>query len=74
MGGTANDLRSYLKLLEDKEKQYLDIYKAKVTDSTKLEQQWNAGDWWLTATEAKENGFISEVRGGKAKIALPLPP
>lgn len=65
--GTANDLRSYLKLLEDKEKQYLDIYKVKVSDGAKLEQQWNAGDWWMTATEAKENGFISEVRG-KAKI------
>lgn len=66
--GTANDIRSYLKLIEDKEKQYLDIYKAKVTDSAKLETQWNAGDWWLTAKEAKENGFISDVKG-KAKIS-----
>lgn len=65
--GTANSLRSYLKLLEDKETQYLNLYKTKVTDSAKLEQQWNAGDWWLTAAEAKENGFITEVRG-KARI------
>lgn len=65
VSGTANDLRSYLKLLEDKEKQYLDIYKAKVIDSAKLEHQWNAGDWWMTAAEAKENGFISDVKGKK---------
>jgi len=61
--GTANDLRSYLQLLEAKENQYLDIYKAKATDVAKLEQQWNTGDWWMTATEAKENGFISGIKG-----------
>jgi ATP-dependent protease ClpP protease subunit len=65
--GTANDLRSYLKLLENIETQYLAVYKAKATDAAELIKQWDAGDWWMTAKEAKQNGFITTVKG-KAKI------
>jgi ATP-dependent protease ClpP protease subunit len=65
--GTANELRSYLKLLEDIESQYLVIYKSKATDAATLTKQWEAGYWWLTAKEAKDAGFITAVKG-KAKI------
>jgi ATP-dependent protease ClpP protease subunit len=65
--GTANEIASYLKLIRDIESQYFNTYKEKATDSTILETQWNAGDWWMTAQEAKDNGFIVSIKE-KAKI------
>lgn len=61
--GTANEIRSHLKLLEDKETQYFDIYTARATDKEEFEKQWKSGDWWMTAKEALKNGFIAEVKG-----------
>ncbi|MDU1892750.1 MAG: ATP-dependent Clp protease proteolytic subunit [Dysgonomonas sp.] len=66
-GGTANKIESYLKLLKNIESQYLDLYTTKATNKAELTKQWEAGDWWLTAKEAKENGFITSVQK-KAKI------
>lgn len=65
--GTANEIESYLKLIRNIETQYFNTYKEKATDSTILETQWNAGDWWLTAQEAKDNGFIVSIKE-KTKI------
>lgn len=65
--GTAGEIRSYLKLLDDIETQYLAIYKVKATDQKELDKQWNAGDWWMTAKEAKANGFVTGIKE-KAKI------
>ena len=65
--GTANDLRSYLKMLDNIEAQYLATYKAEATDQSELAKQWEAGDWWMTAKEAKENGFITSI-SKKVKI------
>lgn len=61
--GNVRDLESYTKLLRDIENQYYNVYKNRATDPQLLEQQWNAGDWWLTAEEAKDNGFITDVKG-----------
>lgn len=61
ISGTTNDIKAYLKLMEDKEGQYLELYKKRSKNVALLEQQWNAGDWWMTAKEAKENGFITDV-------------
>lgn len=66
-GGTAAKIESYLKLLKNIESQYLDLYTTKATDKAELTKQWEAGDWWLTAKEAKANGFITTVKE-KAKI------
>jgi ATP-dependent protease ClpP protease subunit len=65
--GTANEIRSYLKLLDNIESQYLSVYKEKATDGAVLSKQWDAGDWWMTAREAKQNGFITTIKE-KAKI------
>jgi ATP-dependent protease ClpP protease subunit len=67
VAGAANDIRAYLKLISDIETRYLDKYKEKSADAALLEKQWNAGDWWMTAKEARENGFISSVKE-KTKI------
>ncbi len=61
ISGTVNDIEAYLKLMKDKESQYLELYKKKSKNVALFEQQWNAGDWWMTAKEAKENGFITDV-------------
>lgn len=65
--GTASEVESKLKMLQVVEQQYLDAYKAKSTNVSELETRWNSGDWWMTATEARDNGFISGV---KDKIQL----
>ncbi|WP_165025625.1 Clp protease ClpP [Dysgonomonas sp. ZJ279] len=66
-GGTAAKIESYLKLLKNIESQYIDLYTTKATDKAELNKQWEIGDWWLTAKEAKANGFITIVKE-KAKI------
>lgn len=66
-GGTADRIEAYLKLLQNIEAQYLATYKEKSVNTVELEKQWQKGDWWMTAKEAKENGFVTEVKG-KAKI------
>lgn len=66
-GGTANEIESYLNLLRKIEKQYLDTYRSKAHDPEGVEKQWQAGDWWMSAREALEAGFITSV---KAPIQL----
>jgi ATP-dependent protease ClpP protease subunit len=59
--GGVKDLESYAKLLKDIENQYYGAYKKRATNARLLEDNWNAGDWWMTAKEAKMNGFITDV-------------
>jgi ATP-dependent protease ClpP protease subunit len=67
-GGSAKDIEAYLKMMQDCETQYYDAYKAISTDLAVFEEKWNSGaDWWMTAKEAKEQGFITNVRP-KTKI------
>lgn len=65
--GSAADIEAYLKLMKDTEKQYYDTYKAVVKNPTSFDEKWNSGDWWMTAREAKEQGFITEI-SAKTKI------
>ncbi len=60
--GTANELEAYLKLLRNLEAQYYNVYQTKTTDAAELQKHWEAGDWWLTAKEALDNGFITSVK------------
>lgn len=60
--GNVKDLESHLKLLKDIENQYYNVYKKRATDIEQLNENWNGGDWWMTAQEAKENGFVTEVK------------
>lgn len=60
--GKASEIESYLKLLKDIEAQYFNTYKNKAVNPDLLAQKWQSGDWWMTAAEAKENGFITAVK------------
>ncbi len=65
--GNAQDVEAYLKLLQTIEEQYYQAYKNVAKDGETFEQMWKSGaDWWMTANEAKENGFISAVQGETA--------
>ena len=60
--GKASDMEAYLKLLRDIEAEYYKTYKAKAADINKFDEYWNSNtDYWMTATEAKEQGFVTSV-------------
>ena len=60
--GNTAEIETRLKLLKELENQYYEVYKASAADLNVFEQKWNANtDWWLTAKEAKEHGFITSV-------------
>lgn len=59
--GTAAQIEQKTKLLRDLEKEYFDTYRARATDPADFEAKWNAGDYWMTAAEAKDAGFITGV-------------
>jgi ATP-dependent protease ClpP protease subunit len=60
--GTAADMANTLKGLQDIENLYYDTFKSAVSDVAELDRHWSAGDWWMTANEAKEMGFIASVK------------
>jgi ATP-dependent protease ClpP protease subunit len=60
--GTADELAATLKGLKDTEALYYEAYKSVASDISELDKHWGAGDWWMTANEAKEMGFITAVR------------
>lgn len=66
-GGKVADIEAYLKLMQKLNATYLNAYLAKTTDKKKLQEEWEKGDYWMTAKEAKEMGFITNV-GNKIKI------
>lgn len=59
--GAANKIETYLRLLKKIEEQYFDIYQEKAKNKALLKRMWNNGDWWMTAQEALDNGFITSV-------------
>jgi ATP-dependent protease ClpP protease subunit len=61
ISGDVQDIENYLKSLRNIDSLYYESYKAVASDLTELDKRWNGGDWWMTATEAKEMGFITEV-------------
>ncbi len=66
--GSQEDIEAYLKLMKDTNTMIYESYKAIAKDLTLLDEKWNSRtDWWLTAKEAKEQGFITAVRQ-KARI------
>lgn len=67
VSGRSEDVKAYLKLLEDIEREYYNTYRTVAKDLPAFEEKWKSGDWWLTAKEAREQGFITGVKS-KAKI------
>lgn len=66
LNGNVNQIESGLKLLKSVTNQYLSDYSDK-TGMTVAEigKLWAKGDFWMTAQEAKDKGFIESVRKKK---------
>lgn len=62
VSGTAAEILAYHKLLSNMEAEYYGKYKAHSKDIAELDARWNAGDWWMTAAEAVEAGFVTSVK------------
>lgn len=66
--GTVTDIEAYLTMMGNIDKDYLNRFTAKATNKEDLKKKWESGaDYWMTAKEAKEAGFITAVRE-KVKI------
>ena len=62
LDGNAEKIENELKGLKNIEILYYNVYKSVVSDITALDKHWNSGDWWMTANEAKEMGFVTSVK------------
>lgn len=66
--GRKAEIENYLALLDKMAQTYYDAYLAKTTmPEDEFKKKWDAGDFWMSAKEAKEYGFATSV-AGKATI------
>lgn len=67
--GNEDKVKADLKLLENLTNQYRTAYAEKTgLTEDEIEAKWSKGDVWLSAKEAKEQGFITVVSAKKEKI------
>jgi ATP-dependent protease ClpP protease subunit len=60
--GNETEIESQLKLLKNVTKDYLAKYSKKTGKTTKeIEDLWSSGDYWMSSTEAKADGFIDFI-------------
>lgn len=62
ISGTNIAMRNYLALMDNTDKIYYDTYMSIVKDKEKFKTKWDSGDWWMTASEARDEGFITSVK------------
>jgi hypothetical protein len=63
VGGDEIEMENYLKLLKNMTTSYYETYKAKLKKSeADFKAKWDGGDFWMTAQEAKDWGFISDIK------------
>lgn len=68
-GGNEDELASELKLVKDLTSQYRALYAEKTgLTEEEVEKRWSKGDQWLTATEAKEQGFITGITDEEEEV------
>lgn len=61
--GNENEMENYLILLRNMTSNYFEAYKAKLKKPEgDFKKKWEGGDFWLTAKEAKDWGFITEIK------------
>lgn len=61
--GNDKEIENYLKLLQNMTEIYYATYVDKCTKAEQeFKEKWEAGDFWLTAKEAKEWGFVTAVK------------
>lgn len=66
-GGTVAEIESDLKLLRNVTEDYKAAYAAKTGKAPEeIEALWSSGDFWMTAAEALELGFIDAIEGEEA--------
>ena len=66
--GRVTELENSIELLRKMNETYYKAYLAKTTMKEEdFKKKWDAGDFWMTGREAKDNGFATEV-GAKAAI------
>lgn len=69
VGGNDTEIENYLQLLRNMTSDYYDVFVAKCKKpKADFDAKWNGGDFWMSAKEAVEWGFIN-----KTKEALPMP-
>lgn len=72
VGGDETEMENYLKLLKNMTTSYYETYKAKLKKpEPEFKAKWDAGDFWMTAQEAKDWGFITDIKE-PVKIAQAL--
>lgn len=63
VGGDETEMENYLKLLKNMTTSYYETYKAKLKKSeADFKVKWDGGDFWMTAQEAKDWGFITDIK------------
>lgn len=61
--GNETDIENQLTALRNMTVTYRDAYMAKCKKpQAEFDTKWNSGDWWLTAQEAKEWGFVTGIK------------
>ncbi len=61
--GNEQEIANYLKLLNNMTATYYADYVEKCTKPEKdFNAKWESGDFWMTAQEAKEWGFVTEIK------------
>ena len=61
--GNETDVENYLTLLKNMTATYYDAYKAVLKKpEPEFKAKWDGGDFWLTAQEAKDWGFITDIK------------
>ena len=67
--GTENEVESKLQLIKNMTALYYNAYLAKCKKpEAEFKAKWDAGDFWMTAQEAKDWGFITSVKKAPAKV------
>lgn len=62
ISGNEDQIQADLKLLKNVTKDYLAKYSKKTGKTTaEIEELWKSGDYWMSATEAKADGFIDFI-------------
>lgn len=65
--GKVSDIETCLDMMKKLNDYYLNAFLGKCKDKKKVKDAWEKGDYWMTAKEAYENGFVTAVTG-KTKI------
>lgn len=63
ISGNETDVDNYLTLLKNMTVTYYDAYKVVLKKPEKeFKAKWDSGDFWMTAQEAKDWGFVTDIK------------